>query len=144
MVSSSIYKRHLSVCLFVVCRLLGSSFLSGHAALPASDTNACARTCTIMMYDQLCGYLYARAMSCVHVGHASLATVAFKLLLKSECVRQFYVRRTFFTHVHGCKSSHLETQQLLDKMIYKDYNHDCSCKPNHAGCAISTANHFDQ
>ena len=36
-----IYKRHLSpVCLFVVCRLFGSRFLSGHAALAASDTNA--------------------------------------------------------------------------------------------------------
>ena len=43
-----------------------------------------------------------------------LATVTFKLLRKSECVPQFYVRRTFFTHVHGFKSSHLETQQLLD------------------------------
>ena len=37
-----------------------------------------------------------------------LATVAFKLLRKSGCVPQFYVRR-IFTHVHGCQSSHLET-----------------------------------
>ena len=40
-----------------VCRLFGSRFLSGHAALAASDTNACTRTCTIMMYDQLCRYV---------------------------------------------------------------------------------------
>ena len=61
----------------------------------------------------ICRYLYARAMSCarVHVW-VMLATVAFKLLRKSECVPQFYVRRTSFTPVHGCKSSHLETQQL--------------------------------
>ena len=62
-------------CLFVVCRLFGSRFLSSHAALAASDTNACARTCTIMMYDQLCRYLYARAMSCVHVSDASYGRV---------------------------------------------------------------------
>ena len=30
------------------------------------------------------------------------------------------------------------------RLFYKDYNHDCSCKQNYAGCAISTANHFDQ
>ena len=46
--------------------------------------------------------------------------------------------------VDRLRSSHLETQQLQYQMIYKEYNHDCSCIPNHAGCAISTANHFDQ
>ena len=30
------------------------------------------------------------------------------------------------------------------RLFYKDYNHDCSCKQNYAGCAVSTANHFDQ
>ena len=49
-----------------------------------------------------------------------LATVAFKLLRKSECVPQFYVRRTFFTHVHGCKSSHLK---LLDLQRLQSWLH---------------------
>ena len=72
--SISIKKKHLSVCLFVVCSV--PAFCPAMRRWPAaSDTNACARTCAIMMYDQLCRYLYARAMSCVLVGHASYGRV---------------------------------------------------------------------
>ena len=91
-----ICKRDLPVC----CLSFGSRFLSGHAALTASDTNACMRTCTIMTYD-LCRYLYARASACTatmsYVGHhASYDRVQTALKVR-VCVA--VLRETY---LHGC------------------------------------------
>ena len=122
-------------CLCVVCRLFGSRFLSGHAALAASDTYAC----TIMthMYDLFRSVRPHQCMSIYHVMYVGYATVTFKLPRKSECVSQIYVRRAV-THVHcmqWCKRSHLETQlRDLQRLLFL-------CKYNQVG--IPTANHFE-
>ena len=49
------------------------------------------------MYDQLCRYLYARAMSCVHVGHASYGRVqtALKVRVCAAVLRETYL-------LHAC------------------------------------------
>ena len=98
-----IYKGDLSVC-----RLSGSHFLSDHAALAPSETNAC--TCTIMMYD-LCRSVDLRSserMSTYRVMKCMwYIRVCCMLQLRPNCSES---RLSRISTGHGCKSSHLETQ----------------------------------
>ena len=107
-----IYIRDLSVC-----RLSGSRFLSDHAALAPSETNAC--TCTVMMYD-LCRSVDLRSsermsiyrvMKCMWDIH-----VHCMLQLRPNCSESPLARLSTGAKVHTSKHSynvHVDLQHTL-------------------------------
>ena len=118
--------------------------------MAASDTNACTRTCTIMMtsydrYVDTCICTPARAhvqLQCHnYVGHASYGRVqtALKVWVCAAVLRETYLHACPRPRVQKFTPRNTATRSTKTKTMTVHVN-----AIDHASCAISTPNHFDQ